>query len=307
MGIFFKDYVSAGSGIAKNTPKKKGIALFFDILGRKFWKLLALNFIYMLFFLPFLLIILALAVFKNSYEAFKISAIVLLLVFAVFIGPATAGMTKVIKAFVIEKHTFIWRDFWSAFKTNFKNAAIVGFIDCVVIASAFSSLQVYPALAIQTGSKAMYVPMVIAFSLFLVIMIMNYYIFPMMIATTLSLKNLFKNSFALAFVALKQNFIIFIVSLLTLALMGVLLFFAFPVFMLLLPFFPAAFLCLLSCFISYPVIQKYVINPYYTSIGEINPELIDDTPDEDERIFEDMGGKEKPIEKRSKGKGRRIS
>lgn len=307
MGIFFKDYVSAGSGIAKNAPKKKGAALFFDILGRKFWKLLALNFIYMLFFTPLLFILISVTVFKNSYEAFRIAFIILLLVFAVFIGPATAGMTKVIKAFVIEKHTFIWRDFWGAFKENFKNAAIIGFVDCVIFASAFSSLQVYPAMAIQTGSKIMYVPMVIAFSLFIVILIMNYYIFPMMIATTLSLKNLLKNSFALAFVALKQNFLIFIISLLILALMGVLLFFVFPVFMLLLPFFPAAFLRFISCFICYPVIQKYVINPYYTSIGEINPELVDETPDEDERIFEDMGGKEKPIEKRSKGKGKRIS
>ena len=307
MGVFFKDYVSAGVGISKHAPKKKGAALFFDILGRKFWKLLAINFMYMLFFLPFLLILLALAIFKNSYYGFVISAGVLLAAFAVLIGPATAGMTKVIKSFVIEKPAFIWRDFWNAFKSNFKNAAIVGFIDCVVFASAFSSLQVYPAIAKQTGSKAIYIPMVIAFSLFLVIIIMNYYIFPMMIATTLSLKNLIKNSFALAFVALKQNFLIFIVSLLTFALMGVLLFFVFPVFMLLMPFFPAAFLCLFSCFISYPVIQKYVINPYYTSIGEINPELVDDTADDEERIFEDMGGKEKPIEKRTKGKGKRIS
>ena len=190
MGVFFKDYVSAGVGISKHAPKKKGAALFFDILGRKFWKLLAINFMYMLFFLPFLLILLALAIFKNSYYGFVISAGVLLAAFAVLIGPATAGMTKVIKSFVIEKPAFIWRDFWSAFKSNFKNAAIVGFIDCVVFASAFSSLQVYPAIAKQTGSKAIYIPMVIAFSLFLVIIIMNYYIFPMMIATTLSLKNL---------------------------------------------------------------------------------------------------------------------
>lgn len=307
MGIFFKDYVSAGTGISKTAPKKKGVALFFDILGRKFWKLLALNFIYMLFYLPFLFILIALNVFRDNNKASIISTVALLLIFAVFIGPATAGMTKVIKAFVIEKHTFMWRDFWGAFKSNFKNASIIGFIDCIVIASAFSALQVYPAFAIQTGSKAVYIPMIITFSLFLIIIIMNYYIFPMMIATTLSLKNLIKNSFALAFIALKQNFLIFIVTIITMALMGVLLFFVFSVFLLLIPFFPAAFLCLFSCFISYPVIQKYVINPYYTSKGEINPELVDDTPDEEERIFEDMGGKEKPIEKRAKGKGKRIS
>ena len=67
-----------------------------------------------------------------------------------------------------------------------------------------------------------------------------------------------------------------------------------------------AFLNFISCFNSYPVIQKFVINPYYTSIGEVNPELMDESQSE-EQIFEDMGGKEKPIEKRKKGKGKRIS
>ena len=31
LGIFFKDYESAGSGISKDAPKKEGIALFFCI------------------------------------------------------------------------------------------------------------------------------------------------------------------------------------------------------------------------------------------------------------------------------------
>lgn len=60
-----------------------------------------------------------------------------------------------------------------------------------------------------------------------------------------------------------------------------------------------------TAFNSYPVIQKYVINPYYTSIGKINPELLSGS--DEETLFEDMGGKEKPIEKRKKGKGKRIS
>ena len=62
------------------------------------------------------------------------------------------------------------------------------------------------------------------------------------------------------------------------------------------------------CFNSYPVIQKYVINPYYDSIGKVNPELSSDVDTvEEETLFEDMGGKEKPVEKRKKTKGRRIS
>lgn len=128
----------------------------------------------------------------------------------------------------------------------------------------------------------------------------------MLTATNLSLKNLIKNSFALAFVAMKSNIIILAITIVVLIGMLLLFNYLFPVFMLLLPFFPAAFLWFVTCFNSYPVIQKYVINPYYTSIGEVNPELIDDSSD-DEAVFEDMGGKEKPIEKRKKTKGKRIS
>ena len=307
MGLFSKNYETAGVGISKNAPKKKGAALFFDIVGRKFWKLMQINLVYMLFYLPLVFVLPVMSIFKNSYAASITSMIVMLLIFMVLIGPATAGMTKVIRLFVINKHSFVMRDFFRGFRNNFKNAAIVGFIDCLIVISAIASLNVYPALAIQTQSKLMYIPMVLTFSLFLVIIIMNHYIFLMMTATSLSLKNILKNSFALAFVALKQNLLTFIISLLVVALMVVIEFYFFPVFLLLVPFFPAAVLCLLNCFISYPIIQKYVINPYYTSIGEINPELVDDSPTDEERIFQDMGGKEKPIEKRTKGKGKRIS
>ena len=306
MGLFSKDYESAGVGISKNAPKKKGAALFFDIMGRKIWNLFWVNLLYMLFYLPLVMIIPFVGLLKENSTAALVVLVALLLVFMVLIGPATAGMTKVLRLFVLGKHSFIFRDFFKGFKTNFKNAAIVGFIDCLIVLSAYASLNVYPALAVQT-SRPVYVPMVITFSLFLVIVMMNHYIFLMMTATSLSLKNLFKNSLALAFVALKQNFLVFIISLLTLALMFVLFVWLTPVFLFLIPFFPAAFICLLNCFVCYPVIQKYVINPYYTSIGEVNPELIDDTPTAEERVFEDMGGKEKPVEKRKKGKGKRIS
>lgn len=306
MGLFSKDYESAGVGISKNAPKKKGAALFFDIVGRKIWNLFGLNLLYMLFFLPLLIGFIALGFLTRNYAAAVTVIVVSILAFMVLIGPATAGLTKVLRLFVLGKHSFILRDFFNGFKSNFKNAAIVGFIDCLIAASAVASLSVYPALAVQI-SRLMYVPMVITFSLFLVIVMMNHYLFLMMTATSLSLKNLFKNSLALAFVALKQNLFVFIISLLILAVMFVFRIWLTPVFWFLLPFFPAAFIFLLNSFVCYPVIQKYVINPYYTSIGEVNPELIDETPTAEERVFEDMGGKEKPVEKRKKGKGKRIS
>ena len=307
MSFFSKKYETAGPGIAKDAPKKKGIALFFDIFGRKLWQLMGLNLMYMMFFVPLILILPVISLLKGAYPHSVIAAGILVVIFMVLVGPATAGMTKVIRCFILEKHTFIWHDFWKGFKGNFKTASIVGFIDCIILLSALSSISFYPALAEHFNTKALYIPMVITLSLALVIIIMNFYIFPMMVATTLKAKNLFKNSLALAFVAIKQNFITFGIIIVTLVLMYVFRLYVMSIFLLLVPFFPAAFLCLVACFNCYPVIQKYVINPYYTSIGEINPELVADNSDDTERIFEDMGGKEKPMEQRKKGKGKRIS
>ncbi len=305
MALF--DYESSGPGISKHAPKKTGIRLFFDIFFRKFWQLIEVNLLYFLFFIPLMLILWVISAFSDYRIVMALSGILLLL-FVITIGPATAGLTKIMRCYITGKHTFILRDFFRAFKNNFKKAALVGFIDCLVVMSVVASIKVYPWIAEIYNAKIMYLPMTIALSAALVILMMNYYIFLMITATNLSLKNLIKNSFALAFVAMKSNIIILAVTIVILAGMLLLFNYAFPVFLILLPFFPAAFLWFVTCFNSYPVIQKYVINPYYTSIGEVNPELIEDSAEDDEEvIFEDMGGKEKPIEKRKKTKGKRIS
>ena len=306
MGLFVKDYDSAGAGIAKDAERKKGMALFFDILGRKFWSLMWLNALYILFFIPLFLILPAMKLIDNNYVLLSVICF-LGLVFFVIIGPATAGMMKVQRCFFIEKHVFIASDFFAAVKKNFAKASVISIIDGFIMLSAYASFQVYPYLAI-TYTRLMYIPMVITFSLFLVVFIMNFYIFLMLTATDLSIKNLIRNSFTLAIVAIKENLITVGAIIAVLFLMLVLMFNFFSLFTLLLPIFPAAFLCFVICFNCYPVIQKYVIDPYYTSQGKVNPEyLYGSEEDEDfEPVFEDMGGKETPVERRKKTKAKVI-
>ncbi len=304
MALF--DYESAGAGISKNAPKKKGIKLFFDIFFRKFWKLIEVNMLYSLFFVPLLLCFASVVFLSDVNLILSLSvAGICLLSFMITIGPATAGVMKIMRCYLIEKHTFIIRDFFRAFRRNFKKSAIIGFIDCVVAMSVFASLRVYPMMAEAYNTKVFYVPMTITLSFALVIMMMNYFIFLMLIATNLSLKNLVKNSFALTFISLKGNLIIIFTNAAAIFLMFYIFIYLNNLFWILIPFFPAALLLFIIAFNSYPVIQKYVINPYYTSIGEVNPELMNISTEE--AVFEDMGGSEKPIEKRKKGKGKRIS
>ena len=50
------DYNTPGKGVSKDEPPKKGIALFWDIFIRRFWKLVSLNALYLLFSIPGLII-----------------------------------------------------------------------------------------------------------------------------------------------------------------------------------------------------------------------------------------------------------
>lgn len=72
-------------------------------------------------------------------------------------------------------------------------------------------------------------------------------------------------------------------------------------FILLLPFVPAAIICFIICFNSYPVVQKYVINPYYEQRGEVNPEIGTADTDDEEVILKIRAAVKSRL-KRVKGK-----
>ena len=84
-GLF--DYTKPGKGVDKNGPQKKRFFHFFELYFRKFWKLITLNLIYILFCIPI-----------------------------VTIGPATAAMTYILKNYTMERPVFLWSDFLEAFK-----------------------------------------------------------------------------------------------------------------------------------------------------------------------------------------------
>ncbi len=301
MGIFGSDHESAGVGIPKNAPKKKGIFRFFELFIRKFWKLAQVNLLYSVFWLP--LVLALYAFFKVSNQTVSLMMIVFCtLVFAVVIGPATAGITKILRNYTLEKHSFILTDFKDTFSKNFKNSMAIGLIDILVALSIGAAVNVYPQLAKTYGMGVMLM-FVVSVSIGLVVLMMNFYAFLMIVATDLSFKNIVKNSLAFACIALKKNLLTLLIVAIIVALFVVLYLINMSTIFIL-PFAPAAIIGFIICFNCYPVIQKYVINPYYEQKGMKNPELEEDTPSEnqDDVLFEDKGGSEKPIEKRKNKK-----
>lgn len=316
MGILNKQYQTSGAGIAKNGSKKKGAALFFELFFRKFWLLIEVNMLYSLFFMPLMLALVCMSTKLLSTTASLVAVIAFSLLFMVIIGPATAGMITILRKYTLEKHAFILSDFFKSFKQNFKNAAIIGFADCILILSTISGIIIYPTNAASYG-KVMYFFFAVVIAVAITVTIMNFYIFPMIVATDLSLANIIKNAFALTCIALKKNAVTFLITVLIYGIFAFLILFVNLIFALILPFFPVAIVSFIQCFNSYPVIQKYIINPYYENLGVSNPELGDgDIDDEATPIFEDKGGseapvdisgKEKTVEKRNKSKGKIIS
>ncbi len=276
------DYNRAGTGISKNAAPKGGLKLFFEILGVRVWKLFALNLIYVLFCLP-----------------------------VITIGPATAGMMKVVKNYSIDKNAFVWMDFIDTFKKNFFRALVMGIIDIIAYAGIISGLLIYWSLAkskeFDTPDMLYYILYVITLSVGVTFTIMNYYIYLMMVSTDLSMKNIVKNALALVYLAPRKN-LIALLSMVILPVIPLLLVINVNLqFLFIFPFAPAAFIAFIIAYCCYPVVQKYVIDPYYEAHGETNPER-PEAASGDEVLFEDMGGKEKPVEpKKKSGKGKIIS
>lgn len=98
-------------------------------------------------------------------------------------------------------------DFMRTFRAEFAHSSVVGFLDCLLVCCVAASFYVYPRLAEQTGSKFYYIMLVITLSISLVALLMNFYMFLMIVSTNLSLKNVVKNSFFLGIVCWKKNII----------------------------------------------------------------------------------------------------
>ncbi|NLZ46723.1 MAG: DUF624 domain-containing protein [Clostridiales bacterium] len=270
MGLF-GGYGNSGPGIPKSEQQKKGIFKFFEIFGRKFWKLIQLNLIYLLFCIP-----------------------------VVTFGPATASLVKITRNYTQERPIFLWSEFWKTFKSCFKQSFIMGLIDVIFTVALFIAIPAYNQMAKQ--NNVYYIPFVICLSFCFIFIMMHFYIYLMIVSTNLSLPKILKNSFILVAIGLKQS----LQTLFAIFLVVFALFLFLPYSSFIMPFLPFSFIALIISFNCFPVIRKHVIQPFYAQQGEESPEF-DFKKTDDNTLFEDKGGDEAPVKAIKKGKGKRIS
>ena len=181
-------------------------------------------------------------------------------------GLASAGYTNVARNTARDKHSFGLSDYFDTIKKNWKQALGAGIINVlVVVVLIFDFLTFWPMEG-WFGLIGRGISMCIAF----IFLIMNFYIWTLMITFNFSVKNLFKNSFKFAFINLKKNFL----CLISLALVygifiGIAVLLSKYLIMVLVIelmiyfiFFPS-FKYLLIQFCVFDSVKKYIIDPYY--------------------------------------------
>lgn len=240
MGFLSANFQREGKGVSKDTKAPRFI-LFFQIIGRRFWNLITLNLIYILFCIPI-----------------------------VTIGPATAAMTKIVRNYAREEHAFLWGDFVETFKSNWKQAAVFGFMDFFVYLFLVYDFYILSQLLAQETEKRAILTISLAAIIFtaLVWTFMRNYIYNMMVTFKLTVKQLLKNAFIFCWVGFFRNIL---TVLLCLAFAAILYSVAvynplFLIFFALFIFF--SFTCFIVNFMVNPLIKKYMIDGYDPETGE---------------------------------------
>lgn len=251
-GLF--DYSRPGPGVSKEAPQKHRFFLFFEVFFRKFSKLILINMLYLVSCIPI-----------------------------VTIGPATAGFTYIMRNFSREEHAFLWMDYRDTIKANWKQALVASLINAACMLLLVFAIPFWYQQYLH--NVWMVVPFAFCASAGLVFVFMQYYLYVMMITFRLNLLQLYKNAFFFAFLGILPNLLLTAV----IGILGYLLFVLTQVMPLvgwvLVIAIAFSFFGLLINFVVWPVLKKYMIDPYYSQ----HPEEKAGEQQEDGAVFTDRG------------------
>lgn len=275
-GLF--NYEKEGPGISKNAPKKKTFLIFFETFFRNFWKFMPINLVYSLISVP-----------------------------VITGGFASVGITHVARNTARDKHSFGLSDFFYTIKKNWKQALAAGIINTIVyILLIFDIFFFYNN---QENGMIYTIGLGIMMSITIIFLMMNFYLWTMMITFKFNLKQLYKNSFKFVIINIKKNLLCGFCLLLAYGLYIAIavLFFKYIIFVLSIEIlvyiltFPA-FRFLLIQYFTFPCIKKVIIDPYYAEhpdediekrrdlgieVEEEKPEVPEGEEEEPENVFDD--------------------
>ncbi|NLN42551.1 MAG: DUF624 domain-containing protein [Clostridiales bacterium] len=225
--------------LKKEDVQEGPIKLFFVVLQVRFWKLIQLNLLYSIFWVPaFIVTYINLMAMAQSPEVlqtaenvrgFVLTMLIQLVPCMLIAGPATAGTTYVIRNWSRDEHAWIWSDFKDAWKQNWKESLLIMLINGLAMIVFYVNLIFYTVQAQQ--SLLFVVLRYLIIMMGIIYALMNMFIFPMLVTYKLKLKDIFKNSIIFTIAELPRAFVIFLLAFL---IFGVVFYYSIPF---IIPFF----------------------------------------------------------------------
>lgn len=232
MGIFGGNYSKVGPGVSKDAPEKNRFFLLFELLGRKFFKLIQLNMIYFITLLPLVFgVILSVRInpeIMSGNEVYienltglplfvftgDIIGLIFIIISVFITGPATCGFTYVLRNMQRQEHAWIFSDFREHFAKNFKQGIAMSIIDIVMTVLlyvafcfyAYSMPVMMPNSTIIAGI-AKYFILILSF----IFIVMHYYIYVMIVTFKMKLKDIMKNAAIFSMAKLPLNLLLTII------------------------------------------------------------------------------------------------
>ena len=225
MGLFNTDYSKPGPGVSKDERKKKGLARFYQILVRKFWDLIKLNFLYIVTLIPTFAVVFVLSGMISNRLGISMDDIKLLgienaslvtaakvsvttdlimrfyisALFTVFWGggPVTAGFVFVLRSFLWEEHVYIVSDFFAHVKSNFRQSLVVWIIDVVIF-----TLLCYAYFFYGSSPAPLFYGKYVVLVIAVFYTMLHLYLYHLLVTYKLSIAKLYRNSALFAISAL---------------------------------------------------------------------------------------------------------
>jgi len=193
-------------------------ALFFDMLKIRFFKLIQLNLMFLIFLLPLIFFLWSFVMYLQIETDAELVMQMLkqTLVFCIpCFGIAGIGMTGIVyiaRNWARDEHAWVWSDYIDTIKTNWKQGLILGLGNGLLIAVMVNAGIFY---AVNTHINSWFYALGWTMVVLLAVLAMiNIYIWPMIITYDLKLTQQIKNAVVLALGRLPFSLLFLVITLL---------------------------------------------------------------------------------------------
>jgi len=268
-----------GKGVNPNEPEKKAVFRFFEVYFSRFTRIIPLNFLFCIIFLPiYSFVFLQLDIWSEASQAGQASlidyfllprlailtvsnvmplAVLLLLASIVLYGPAMCGMTYILRNYARREHAWL-SDFFVKMKENFLPGMLFGFLELAVFGVLIYNLTFeMPEQASDVNALIFPFVKILSAGLLLFVLMMRHYIYLMAVTFRLRGRDIVKNAAILAILGLGRNIAVIIVQ--SILLIPMIFISGYDVIAL--PIFYFGFSGFLTMFACWPLAHRHLVAP----------------------------------------------